>query len=39
MKPTHQRLEQIKRIMKKLEKRGQNKEQINAEYKRLLKLF
>lgn len=37
MKTPHQRLTQIKRIMKALEKRGQNNEKINDEYKRLLK--
>lgn len=37
MKTPQQRLTQIKRIMKALEKRGQNNEKINSEYKRLLK--
>lgn len=37
MKTPQQRFEQIKRIMRKLEKRGQNNEKINSEYKRLLK--
>ena len=37
MKTPQQRLEQVKRIMRKLEKRGQNNEKINYEYKRLLK--
>ena len=36
-KTPQQRLEQVKRIMRKLEKRGQNNEKINDEYKRLLK--
>lgn len=38
MKTPQQRFEQIKRIMRKLEKRGQNNEKINDEYKKLLKL-
>ena len=33
MKTPEQRFEQIKRIMRKLEKRGQNNEKINSEYK------
>ena len=37
MKTPQQRLTQIKRIMKRLEKRGQNNEKINSEYKCLLK--
>lgn len=37
MKTPQQRLDQVKRIMKRLEKRGQNNEKINDEYKRLLK--
>lgn len=37
MKTPEQRFEQIKRIMRKLEKRGQNNEKINSEYKKLLK--
>lgn len=37
MKTQEQRFEQIKRIMRKLEKRGQNNEKINSEYKKLLK--
>lgn len=37
MKTLEQRFEQIKRIMRKLEKRGQNNEKINSEYKKLLK--
>ena len=37
MKTHEQRFEQIKRIMRKLEKRGQNNEKINSEYKKLLK--
>ena len=36
-KTQEQRFEQIKRIMRKLEKRGQNNEKINSEYKKLLK--
>lgn len=36
MKTPQQRLTQIKRIMKRLEKRGQNNESINDEYKKLL---
>ncbi|QHB40464.1 hypothetical protein snork62_gp034 [Flavobacterium phage vB_FspS_snork6-2] len=36
-KTPEQRFEQIKRIMRKLEKRGQNNEKINSEYKKLLK--
>ena len=35
-KTPEQRFEQIKRIMRKLEKRGQNNEFINKEYKKLL---
>ena len=31
-----QRLEQIKRIMSLLRKRGQNNEKINSEYKKIL---
>jgi hypothetical protein len=37
MKTPELRFEQIKRIMRKLEKRGQNNEKINSEYKKLLK--
>ena len=37
MKTPEQRFEQIKRIMRKLEKRGQNNESINSEYKKILK--
>jgi hypothetical protein len=37
MKTQEQRFEQIKRIMRKLEKRGQNNEKINDEYKKILK--
>ena len=37
MKTPQQRLDKVKRIMKRLEKRGQNNEKINSEYKRLLK--
>jgi len=37
MKTPKQRFEQIKRIIRKLEKRGQNNEKINDEYKKLLK--
>ena len=36
MKTPQQRLDQVKRIMKRLEKRGQNNEFINSEYKKLL---
>lgn len=36
MKTPEQRFEQIKRIIRKLEKRGQNNEKINDEYKKLL---
>lgn len=36
MKTPQQRLDQVKRIMKRLEKRGQNNESINDEYKKLL---
>ena len=36
MKTPQQRMEQVKRIMRKLEKRGQNNEFINTEYKKLL---
>lgn len=39
MKTPQQRFEQIKRIMRKLEKRGQNNEKINEEYKKLLDKF
>ena len=38
MKTNQQNLEQVIRIMKKLEKRGQNSEKINSIYKQLLKL-
>ena len=38
MKTPQQRLDQVKRIMKRLEKRGQNNESINDEYKKLLKI-
>lgn len=37
MKTQQQRKEQILRIMRKLEKRGQNNEFINTEYKKILK--
>jgi len=37
MKTHEQKLSQVKRIMKKLERRGQNNEKINAIYKKLLK--
>ena len=37
-KTPQQRFEQVKRIMKRLEKRGQNNESINSEYKKLLKI-
>jgi len=36
MKTHQQKLEQVIRIMKKLEKRGQNSEKINSTYKQLL---
>ena len=36
MKSKEQRFEQLKRIMRKLEKRGQNNENINLEYKKIL---
>ena len=36
-KTPEQRKEQILRIMRKLEKRGQNNEFINSEYKKILK--
>ena len=36
MKTHQQKLEQVIRIMKKLEKRGQNSEKINSIYKQLL---
>ena len=39
MKTPKQRMEQIKRIMRKLEKRGQNNESINEKYKELLDKF
>lgn len=39
MKTLKQRFEQIKRIMRKLEKRGQNNESINEKYKELLDKF
>ena len=39
MKTPQQRFEQIKRIMRKLEKRGQNNEYINEKYKELLDKF
>ena len=35
-KTPKQRLEQIKRIMSLLRKRGQNNEKINSEYKKLI---
>ena len=35
-KTPEQRLEQIKRIMSLLRKRGQNNEKINSEYKKLI---
>ena len=38
-KTPQQRFDQIKRIMKRLEKRGQNNESINSEYKKLLKIL
>ena len=37
-KTPQQRFDQVKRIMKRLEKRGQNNESINSEYKKLLKI-
>ena len=37
-KTPQQRLDQVQRIMKRLEKRGQNNESINSEYKKLLKI-
>ena len=37
MKTPQQRLSQLKRIMKALQKRGQNNESINLEYKKILK--
>ena len=36
MKSKEQRFEQLKRIMRKLEKRGQNNENINSEYQKEL---
>ena len=39
MKTDQQIFEQIKRIMRKLEKRGQNNESINEKYKELLDKF
>ncbi len=36
MKTHQQKLEQVIRIIKKLEKRGQNSEKINSIYKQLL---
>jgi len=36
MKTNQQKLEQVIRIIKKLEKRGQNSEKINAKYFELL---
>jgi len=36
MKTPQQRFDQVKRIMKRLQKRGQNNEKINDEYKKLL---
>ena len=39
MKSKEQRFEQIKRIMCKLEKIGQNNESINEKYKELLDKF
>ena len=36
-KTPQQRFDQIKRIIKRLDKRGQNNESINSEYKKLLK--
>ncbi len=36
MKTTEQKLEQVKRIMKKLHKRGVNRENINTRYRELL---
>jgi hypothetical protein len=38
MKTKQQKLEQVIRIMRKLEKRGQNNEKINSIYKELLKI-
>jgi hypothetical protein len=38
MKTHEQKLEQVIRIMRKLEKRGQNNEKINSIYKELLKI-
>ena len=37
-KTPQQRFDQVKRIIKRLEKRGQNNESINSEYKKLLKI-
>lgn len=37
MKTPQQKLEQVKRILKKLEKRGQNRESINEYYFKLIK--
>ena len=39
MKTDQQIFEQIKRIMRKLEKRGQNNESINEKYNELLDKF
>ena len=36
MKTPEQRKEQLIRIMRKLEKRGQNNEKINSEYKKIV---
>jgi hypothetical protein len=38
MKTHQQKLDQVIRIIKKLEKRGQNSEKINSIYKQLLKI-
>jgi hypothetical protein len=38
MKTDQQKLDQVKRILRKLEKRGQNKESINQEYHKLWKI-
>lgn len=36
MKTDQQKLDQVKRILKKLERRGQNNEKINSIYKKLI---
>lgn len=38
MKTPQQRFDQVKRIINKLQERGQNNEFINSEYKKLLKI-